>query len=252
MQSCSWLKLWLHHYDAIRSLMGFSLRRDLEAAAVMESLMRRARAEGRYVKLESLCSLVSKRTVCIVGLSRSVYREASYIRYCSIIVAADGATTYLLEQGIKPHMVFTDLDGRAEDLLQAVESGSTAVVHAHGDNIDRLVTLVPRFTRVHGTVQAWKPGLQNVTLLGGFTDGDRAFTFAVACSAKRVLMLGMRFWDKVSRYSKPWLDRDVKPWPQKRLKLVIAARLVAYLYRLARLTGVEVCWPEDDEGVLCR
>ncbi len=90
------------------------------------------------------------------------------------LIAADGATSALLENDLVPDIIVTDLDGRIPDLRIANDrGGSFMVVHAHGDNVDKMTSYVPLFSRVLGTTQT-EP-LDIVYNFGGFTDGgDRA------------------------------------------------------------------------------
>jgi len=48
-------------------------------------------------------------------------------------VAADGASAALLNSGLIPHIVVTDLDGGDETLLKASRLNAVMAVHAHGD-----------------------------------------------------------------------------------------------------------------------
>ncbi len=228
------------------------MRADLQAARLLDSLLYDAWVRGSFVSLDELCALLEARHVCVYGGSVDVERAAP-ARDCEVIVSADGVTELLLEYGLTPHVVFTDLDGRLGALLRAAGAGSLVVVHGHGDNVAQLRYLVPLLGRVHGTVQALPPSpTKFVTVLGGFTDGDRAVAAAVFCRARRVTLYGMSFGMPVSRYSKPWLRGAVRPWPEKRAKLLWGARLVSFLLRVGSALGIEISWSEDDEGILRR
>lgn len=131
----------------------------------------------------------------------------------SVVVAVEGfAARRLLEAGIRPDVVVTDLDYEPED----AGVGRVAVVHAHGDNIERLRAAPPR--RVFTVQTAPPPGTYNV---GGFTDGDRAVYLAYALGAREVVISG--FYPGV---------------PIKRVDSVKARKLAlasALLRRLSRL-----------------
>ncbi len=107
------------------------------------------------------------------------------------MVAADGATTAMVEEKIVPDIVVTDLDGNLDDILLANLRGANIVVHAHGDNLDKIVQITPFFTNVLGTTQAQPLG--NIYNFGGFTDGDRAIFLAVALGASEITLAGMDF-----------------------------------------------------------
>ncbi|MFQ5884773.1 MAG: hypothetical protein ACE5IO_06705, partial [Thermoplasmata archaeon] len=55
-----------------------------------------------------------------------------------VLIAADEATSILLQHGMTPNIVMTDLDGNVEDLVRANELGGVVIIHAHGDNQDEI------------------------------------------------------------------------------------------------------------------
>ena len=244
-----WALNWLHLYEAVRAVMGYSFEEDLWAARVLEARLWDAWQRGAYVGVEELCGVLRGERVCVVGLSEDA--ESLWGLGDCVIAAADGAARLLMERGVVPDIVFTDLDGGVKHLVEASERGSIVVVHSHGDNYPLVSYAVPVLSRVHGTVQVLHPLTRLATVLGGFTDGDRAVATAVLCGARRVTLYGMAFWRRVSGYSKPWLKAPTRPGREKRAKLLIAAILLAYLTRLARATGTRIEWA-GDEGILRR
>jgi len=109
------------------------------------------------------------------------------------IVAADGATSVLLGEGMLPAVIVSDLDGNVEDIVRASQAGSVVVVHAHGDNMDKIGEQVPRLVRVVGTTQS-RP-IEGVHNFGGFTDGDRCVFLARHFGAAEVRLVGFDFDD---------------------------------------------------------
>lgn len=90
-------------------------------------------------------------------------------------------------------MIVTDLDGPANLILRG---NTLKVVHAHGDNIERIVNLVPRMEgSILGTTQSIPVG--SVRNIGGFTDGDRSVIMAVLMGAERVKIYGFDFENPV-------------------------------------------------------
>ena len=68
------------------------------------------------------------------------------------------------------------------------------IVHAHGDNFDKL-EMVRGLSNVTGTTQTKKIGkLEN---FGGFTDGDRCVFLAEYFNAKKIVLIGMDFGQKI-------------------------------------------------------
>ena len=142
--------------------------------------------------------------------------------------AADGATTALIEERLSPDIIATDLDGNLDDILIANLRGANIVIHAHGDNIDKIASLTPFFTSVLGTTQAQPVG--NLYNFGGFTDGDRALFLAVALGAEEIILAGMDFGDVVTKYSRPNLESDLsKADDFKKKKLMYAEKFTQWI-----------------------
>ncbi len=202
---------WRGLYADLRGDFGFSEKEDMEAARILNDMV-------EPISVESLEKVIAHNKVCVYGAGDSLM-DVEDFPGCTRI-AADGATSYLLRKSIIPDVVVTDLDGRIEDLYNANSRGSIMVIHAHGDNIDKIKAHVPRFSRVIPTCQC-KPfaRLQN---FGGFTDGDRAVFMAEHFKAREILLYGMDFGE-VGGYS---FSEDT---PIKRKKLKWGERLIDYV-----------------------
>jgi len=142
------------------------------------------------------------------------------------IISADGATSKLLDVGLIPDIIVSDLDGCVEDILEANRKGAVVVVHAHGDNIHLVREHVPALTNVVGTTQS-KP-FDTVYNFGGFTDGDRCAYMATAFGANNILLLGFDFDDASVSY-------------MKRKKLRWASYLLSILSEVVDVQWMEVC-----------
>jgi uncharacterized Rossmann fold enzyme len=153
----------------------------------------------------------------------AVHRFASRTS-CKTLITADGATSCLLENGIYPDIVVTDLDGDIKDLLLADRFGAIMVVHAHGDNQDKIKKYLPEIKTPVVTTQV-EP-LKNVHNYFGFTDGDRAVSMAQYFKAKNIELIGFDFGDIVGKYSDPANATDHKAEEKKKRKLGIAQRLI--------------------------
>ena len=110
----------------------------------------------------------------------------------AIRIAAGSGLPNMLAVGIGPDIIVTDLDGDPEALFELNRQGAVVIVHAHGDNIDRMMAVVPMLPGpVYGTTQVEETrGIHNY---GGFTDGDRAVFLAMALGAKEVMLRGFDF-----------------------------------------------------------
>ncbi|MBW6471049.1 MAG: DUF115 domain-containing protein [Methanosarcinaceae archaeon] len=96
-------------------------------------------------------------------------------------------------RGVVSDVIVTDLDGDVKKEIVANKKGALAVVHAHGDNIDKIKKYVPRLRGVIGSTQA-NP-LENVYNFGGFTDGDRCVYLAKEFGAVSITLVGFDFDD---------------------------------------------------------
>jgi len=153
-----------------------------------------------------------------------------------LLIAADGATTALVEVGVVPHIVVTDLDGDLNAILYAASKGSKLFIHVHGDNIEQFTNFVEELKRVTQSfvVTTQVTPYYPVVNIGGFTDGDRAYALALAFRALGVVLAGMDFGNVVGRYSKPWLKSHEKASSRKLVKLLTALKIVSTLARRTR------------------
>ncbi|CAB49908.1 6-hydroxymethylpterin diphosphokinase MptE-like protein [Pyrococcus abyssi] len=213
---------WKPFYERIVKEMGYSVEEDEKAAEILRAILIE---NDNYIIKEELNSVIMEK-VYVFGAGPNLEEEIKGREFSDgTKIAADGATSALLKNGIIPDIVVTDLDGRIRDLLEASKR-SIMVVHAHGDNIDKL-PLVVEFPVVLGTCQT-KP-LDIVYNFGGFTDGDRAVFLAEELGAKEIFLIGFDFSGRVGKWSKPWLKDHVEAWEVKRKKLMFAKELIEWL-----------------------
>lgn len=205
---------WSFFYKKIVEDFGYSIEEDKKAAKVLNELIIKP-------DLGALEEKIKDKKILIFGAGPSL-DEINKIPKGTII-AADGATTFLLERGIVPDIVVTDLDGNIRDLLRASDKGSVIVLHAHGDNINKIKSHAEDFKGAVGTTQSRPFG--NLSNFGGFTDGDRAVFLAEHFGAREVLLYGMDFNSGVGKYS---FSKDTKI---KRKKLKWGKRLIGHLMK---------------------
>lgn len=185
---------WEPIYEQILEDFGFDRAGDEEAAQFLS----RKLTEENTVSLSELKALISGKPVLVCGNAPKLRRELSEINFSDFtVIAADGAAAVLMDMGIVPEIICTDLDGNSEADIEkeilACEKGSIVLIHAHGDNIDKLEKYVPRFKRFIATTQA-KP-FDKVYNFGGFSDGDRCFFLAREFGAKNIKLAGFDFED---------------------------------------------------------
>ena len=212
---------WFPYYQGIRAEFGYSSEKDQEAARMLSDIAKKKTIDPRILGRK-----IKGKNVIVVGAGPGLddERAAKYIKKNEnfVKIAADGAVQFLIENKIKPDIVVTDLDGNPAFLQKAEKSGATIVVHAHGDNMNLLKKLVPKFKKLVATTQV--APLENVYNFGGFTDGDRCVFLAEEFGAKKIVLVGMDL-DKTGKYS----NAKVKNPELKKQKMQAGKRLLEML-----------------------
>ena len=184
---------WEPLYTEILADFDFNRSEDVASARILADLLH-GRAGALAGTPANLRSIISGRDVAVCGNAPSLASEIDSIMQDQIIIAADGATTVLMANRIIPDVIVTDLDGTIEDIISASEKGSFVVVHAHGDNIPAVRSVVPLLGgRVLGTTQSEPFG--DIHNFGGFSDGDRCVFLAKASGAASVMLFGFDYDD---------------------------------------------------------
>ncbi len=199
---------WEPIYKLILKDFGYSREKDEYAAVLLSELI-------SNFKLDKLRDLIKDRDVVICGKSKQLEREIKEVDLeGKVVIAADGATSILLKLKIYPHIIVSDLDGNMEDIIEANKKGAIIVVHAHGDNVERLKRYVPELKNAVGTTQS-KP-FGNVYNFGGFTDGDRAAFLAKAMGAASIVLVGFDFADRevseIKRKKLQWAKKLIEEY----------------------------------------
>lgn len=185
-------KTWEPIYQQILKDFGYSRERDEYAAKLLSTMISKQEKKDLLKKLRKK---IEGKDVVVCGKAKQLQKELKETGLeGKIIIAANGATSILLKLNIYPHIIVSDLDGNMEDIIKANEKSAIIVVHAHGDNIEKLKRYLPELKNIVGTTQS-KP-LKNVHNFGGFTDGDRAVFLAKAMGAASITLLGFDFEDK--------------------------------------------------------
>ena len=216
------LALWMQWYQLILEDFGFIQEDDEHSAETLNNI------------LDDIGALVPqdieiKRKVIVFGAGPSLKPNLAALKEVDLdeftLIAADGATTALLEEDIIPNIIVTDLDGRMNDILDANHQGALMVVHAHGNNLEQIEKYTPQLVNVLGTTQSIP--LSSVYNFGGFTDGDRCVFLAIALGAQVIILSGMDFGKIVTHYSRP--DQEDGPADRiKQKKLEWAKKLVEW------------------------
>jgi len=186
---------WEQKYREILREFNFDRKDDTFAAQILNLLVR-TRFPLNRIERE-----IKNKVVFVIGagpsLSSSIPSIKKFKKATKIV--ADGATRALIENGIRPNIVVTDLDGNLEYLKKASKMNAIMAVHSHGDNIG-VLPIASLFRNCIGTTEG-KP-FGKIKNFGGFTDGDRCVFLARYFGAKRIILFGMDFGDKIGAYSK--------------------------------------------------
>ncbi|MEM2075420.1 MAG: 6-hydroxymethylpterin diphosphokinase MptE-like protein [Zestosphaera sp.] len=207
---------WASLHEIVRREFGFDVEEDFNAAEVLNMIIQSGMA-SRETVARKLRGLVGGARALVVGAGSSCVDVKEVFKHYDVLIAADGALRCCRSVGVEPHVVVTDLDGVGLGDLLTFEG--VIVIHAHGDNVGRLISMVPllKGKDVLGTSQV-PLKTSNVSVAGGFTDGDRAVYIALVNGARDVGLVGFDFEGSVGRYSKPYLTGEVPATPVKRRK----------------------------------
>lgn len=210
---------WAPTEAAIRAQFGYDAATDLLAARELRALVP---VTSRYRNLG--VAVRNRRNVAVIGAGPSLDRipGPAALLEGKVVIAADGACSWLRKHGILPSLVVTDLDGNPDDLAWAAQAGAFMVAHAHGDNRAAISKLAPQLgPQLYGSYQGPPlPELAPMENFGGFTDGDRAVVLCEHLGARQVTLLGFDFQESPSDYSHKW-DPATKP-----AKLAWAERII--------------------------
>lgn len=206
---------WNKKYSEIRKEFRYSEKQDKESAIILNSIL------GKNIPDKKIREKIAGKTVFVVGTGPSLSSAIPILKKFKKVVkiVADSAVKPLIENGINPDIVVTDLDGDEDSLIKVGKTDSVFVVHAHGDNISKL-RLAENFKNCIGTTQT-NP-LKNIQNFGGFTDGDRAVFLASHFDAKKIILFGMDFGKRVGRYSQTKAsEREIKLKKLRKAKLLL-------------------------------
>ena len=201
---------WKRRYQSILKELSYSEKKDKESAVILDSILKKNSNNQKIIKL------IQGKTVFVIGsgpsLSFAIPKLKKFKK--SIKIAADSSLKPLLENGIVPDIIVTDLDGDEDAIKKLSKKKSIFVIHAHGDNIKKL-QMVKEIKNCIGTTQTTP--FNKIQNFGGFTDGDRGVFLANHFEAKKIILFGMDFGKRIGKFSNTKKsDRDTK---LKKLKI---------------------------------
>ncbi|KFM14597.1 6-hydroxymethyl-78-dihydropterin pyrophosphokinase protein [Marine Group I thaumarchaeote SCGC AAA799-O18] len=241
------IKGWESKYREILKEFGYSKNRDRQSCKLLNSLL------PNKTKIAEIKDLIWNRPVFIVGAGPSLPSCIPILRKYSNItkIVADGASRALIENNLRPSIVVTDLDGDITTLKRIGRTKTIIIVHAHGDNTEKL-DLVKNFKNCIGTTQT-KP-LGKIHNFGGFTDGDRCVFLANRFKAKKIILFGMDFGTTIGSFSKTRIiNKTIKIRKLRRGKKLLewlAQKSESELYSTSAVKGFTKIKFEDIDNLI--
>jgi len=201
---------WGKRYFSILKEMNYSEKKDKESALILDSILKKTDT------IEKIRKTIQGKTVFVIGSGPSLSIAIPKLKKLkkSIKIAADSSLEPLIDNGIIPDIIVTDLDGNEDTIKKISKTKSIFVIHAHGDNIEKL-QMVKKMKNCVGTTQT-NP-FNKIQNFGGFTDGDRGVFLASYFDAKKIILFGMDFGNQIGKFSNTKKsDREIK---LKKLKI---------------------------------
>ena len=195
---------WKKRYFSILKELNYSEKKDKESALILDSILKKTDT------IEKIKKLIEGKTIFVIGSGPSLSIAIPKLKKLekSIKIAADSSLKPLVDNGIIPDIIVTDLDGNENAIKKISKTKSIFVIHAHGDNIEKL-QMVKKMKNCIGTTQT-NP-FNKVQNFGGFTDGDRGVFLASYFNAKKIILFGMDFGNQIGKFSNTKKsDRETK------------------------------------------
>ena len=185
---------WKKRYFSILKELNYSEKKDKESALILDSILKKTDT------IEKIKKLIEGKTIFVIGSGPSLSIAIPKLKKLekSIKIAADSSLKPLVDNGIIPDIIVTDLDGNEDAIKKISKTKSIFVIHAHGDNIEKL-QMVKKMKNCIGTTQT-NP-FNKVQNFGGFTDGDRGVFLASYFNAKKIILFGMDFGNQIGKFS---------------------------------------------------
>lgn len=193
---------WKPLYKEMISEFGYSEEEDRKAAKILVELRE---SDG----LTPLTEMKGRQ----IEISGPYYSE----RESEFTIAAGSSLKEMIDQGIEPELIVTDLDGDTSLQSEMNTNGIPVMMHAHGDNIKLLGKWAERFKgHVIPTCQC-EPPEKSIYNFGGFTDGDRAAFVAEHFGAKKIILNG---WDFEEAHDGGKIKQKKLRWAKMLLKKI--------------------------------
>ena len=238
---------WTTRYNEIVNDFDYSKKKDIQSSRLLDSLL------SKKTRIAELKKLIENESIFIIGAGPSLLSCIPILKKYNKItkIVADGATRALIENNLKANIVVTDLDGNIPALKRVGKTNTIMVVHAHGDNLEKLY-IAKNFKKCIGTTQA-KP-FGKIHNFGGFTDGDRCVFLANHFKARKIILFGMDFGTTIGNFSKTRIaNKDIKIRKLRRGKKLLewlAQKSGSELYSTTTVKGFTKIRFEDIDNII--
>jgi len=206
---------WKKRYSEILKEFNYDEKKDRKSALLLDTILEESNVDTKII------NLIKGKTVLVIGSGPSLQQAIPKLKNHKKVVkiAADSSIKLLVENKIIPDIVVTDLDGDETILKKIAKTKTIFVVHAHGDNIEK-IEFAKKFKNCIGTTQSIP--FNKIRNFGGFTDGDRGVFLANYFGAKKIILVGMDFGKRIGKFSKTKkIDRKIKLKKLKRGELLL-------------------------------
>lgn len=206
---------WEPLYEQILADMGYDRGSDEAAVRVLKAVT----VNSDLVTEDEVIDRFGP-VATVVGDAPSLEEELSSKGTEGAVVASGSAVARLLDFGILPDVIVTDLDGSIGPQIEFSRQGSLTFIHAHGDNTDLIRRYAQEFKGPVILTTQSRPDMV-VADYGGFTDGDRAVCICQEFGVRRIVLRGFDF---LHPNPKPGSDPAVKlrklGWAERIIGLV--------------------------------
>jgi uncharacterized Rossmann fold enzyme len=207
---------WEPVYEAIRADFGYDRAADERARDLLAELV--AEASPSAADSDSIGGTyrpdrlgVAGATVAVAGAGPSLATDFDIVREAEVVFAASTAADTIQEAGLAVDCMVTDLDKNPGTARRLTREGVPVAVHAHGDNVGALRTVVPTLDPPSVVPTTQVEPVAGVWNFGGFTDGDRAAFMADHLGAGELVFAGWDFDDATVAEAKArkltWAER---------------------------------------------
>lgn len=177
MKFCEWFPLYLR----ITGSLGINRTDDYTSSLELHRLIHND---------ESLFDRYRGRNAFIIGNGPDLEDALTTVSGGYVVVADSAIDTYMELRGI-PDIIVSDLDGNVESIINSSRKGSSIVLHAHGDNREKILQYAKYFPDALATTQ--NIPMAHLYNFGGFSDGDRAAFLADHLDAGLITLIGFDF-----------------------------------------------------------